>query len=389
MIFDPQYKLTEDPDFQNADHQLRQQKQIRYHLLLGKEKYLQSMKIKALGPDKIRDYLKEKYQVDLSRATVESLYNPKSNRSSIDISAVVALCDWWQLDITRVLAPPEQLTTASGNNYQDFGHNKKLFFDKNYAGTFYCYFFRLSGTDTSFTNPYPNSLPKKEDLMEGTITFDIDEETGSKASFEYIQAVHQFNAPDVNKKKRSTCFPVVSEPHKNVYLDFIDNDGRLYYIFFDHQEFKSGPLYFRIGGMVTEASEIGNLPIFQKIVLFHEKPEEKYYDYIRGFLNFNPHNLIISPKELEELAKKDEELDLFFRYYRSKLEPHRKEVYCFNESIITKEPAELSEYQAKKALIKLRHYTFSQNQMTIGNDVDAHRIARKLQLQNEEVEVGY
>ena len=46
---------------------------------------------------------------------------------------------------------------------------------------------------------------------------------------------------------------------------------------------------------------------------------------------------------------------------------------------ITKEPSGLSEYEAKKALLKLRHYTYSQNQMYIGLDPAAHRIAKKMQ----------
>ena len=60
----------------------------------------------------------------------------------------------------------------------------------------------------------------------------------------------------------------------NIYLDFVDQDGRFYYIFFNHQVFRNGPLYFRIGGMITESSEHDNGPFFQKIVLFHERPDD-------------------------------------------------------------------------------------------------------------------
>ena len=65
--------------------------------------------------------------------------------------------------------------------------------------------------------------------------------------------------------------------------------------------------------------------------------------------------------------------------YKELLAPRKREIYFFNETLITKESGPLSEYTAKKILIKLRHYCYSQNQIIIGRDTDAHRIARRMQ----------
>ena len=191
--------------------------------------------------------------------------------------------------------------------------------------------------------------------------------------------------------KTATCTPYESTVNHNVFLEFVDGDGRWYIIVFDHQQFLNRNCYFRIAGMITEAAEKDNLPIFQKMVFFRKKPDKSFEPYIRGFLNNNPNNLIISRAELEALSgtgkdmagngndRIDEDIKAFYQCYQKTLEPHLREIYIFNEAIITKEPSGISEFEAKKALVKLRHYTYSQNQMYIGLDADAHRIARYLQ----------
>ena len=106
--------------------------------------------------------------------------------------------------------------------------------------------------------------------------------------------------------------------------------------------------------MVTEASENDNGPIFQKIVLFHEKLDSSQYPLIRGLLNTNTHNILLDEKELEFLATQDEEIKEFMDGYKELLAPRKREIYFFNETLITKESGPLSEYTAKKILIKLR-----------------------------------
>ncbi len=397
MKYNENFDLYKEPSYNQADFSLKHLMKIRYELWLGKEQFMRKTGRNVLGPERIKKYLEEK-GIDISKATAESLYDPCSARSSIDITSVLLLCEWWQLDPAHVLAFPGQESIPSPAELKGIDKNRRILSDKNYHGTFYCYFFRISGTDSSFTNAYPNSLPKREDLMEGTLTFDISDEMGTTATFTYTQRVRDFNRPPRLVKKSATCVPYESAVNHNVFLEFVDNDGRWYEIIFDHQQFTNSPCYFRIAGMITEASEKDHLPVFQKMVFFREKPDDSFKPYIRGFLNHNPNNILIGKAELEALSginadgsetegkpSEDEELRDFYRYYRKILEPHLREIYVFNESIITKEPSGMSEFEAKKALLKLRHKTFSQNQLYIGMDADAHRIAKYLQNQGEEM----
>lgn len=364
-------------DLENHDIRVAHITAIRERLKTQKKEYCKKTNRAALGPDAIHEYL-SKRGVPTSKTTIQNLFSSKSNIQKIDISTVLLLCEWWGCDAREILAFPDEIAISTNNSFKDDPH-QRLLTDSAYQGKFYCYFFRFSGTDSSFHNAYPYSLTKKEDLMEGTITFEINSETGSKAIFEYKQLVNQFNKPSEVKHKHCTCFPMESVKNNNIYLDFVDQDGRFYYIFFDHQVFINGPLYFRIGGMVTEASEHDNGPLFQKIVLFHEKVDDSKKALIRGLLNVNPHNLLLDKNELESLSREDEEVKKFLDGYKELLAPRKREVYFFNESLITKEAGPLSEYEAKKTLIKLRHHSYSQNQIIVGRDPDAHRIARRMQ----------
>lgn len=351
---------------------------IRDRLKKARDQFCLNTNKKVLGPETIHKHLC-KEGVPVSKTTIQNLFSDSiQDIQKIDISLVLKLCEWWGCNASEILAFPDEASISSNNSFKETPH-KQLLTDISYNGTFYCYFFKISGTDSSFHKAYPYSLNKKEDLMEGTIEFDISPETGSKAIFEYIQCIHQFNKEDDFKVKKCTCFPMESTKNKNIYLDFVDQDGRFYYIFFDHQIFINGPLYFRIGGMVTETSENSNGPLFQKIVLFHEQPNDSQKPLIRGLLNTNPYNLLLDEKELEYLSTQDPEIKEFMDGYKEQLTSRKREIYFFNETLITKESGPLSEYQAKKTLIKLRHYSYSQNQIIIGRDSDAHRIARRMQ----------
>jgi uncharacterized protein YodC (DUF2158 family) len=370
---------NEDTAQQKEDKRVAHNNIIRERLMEEKEKFIKQNQIKALGPDTICKYLWEKYQIAPSRTYIQNMFTEKEKCPKIDISTVLALCDWWELDPQKILAFPGHDTILPNKSIKDVSPQTVLT-DQTYNGTYHCYFFKIYGTDSSFKKAYPTSLPKKEDLIHGIMKFDINSETGSKATFEYNQLVRKFGEPDEQRPKFCTCTPMVSTKYNNIFMNFYDQDGRFYYMFFDHQIFVSGSLYFRIGGMVTEASQGDNCPMFQKFVLFQLDPDESQHDLIRGLLNINPNNLLISPEQLTSLSEQDPEIKRFYESYKQILEPHKREIYCFNENIITKEPGEMSEYDAKRTLIKLRHFTFSQNQFFIGRDPDAHRVARRMQM---------
>lgn len=397
MKYNDNYNLYEDPSYLKADYALKHIKKIRYELWLGKEQFMRENEMHVLGPEKVKSYLATR-QIHVSKATAASLYDPCSDRTSIDITSVIVLCEWWHLDVTKVLALPDQESTPAASGFKPLGENRRILSAPQYHGTFYCYFFRISGTDSSFTSAYPYSLPKREDLIEGTLTFNINEKSGTSATFQYTQQVQDFNRPTRTVTKSATCIPYESTVNHNVFLEFVDGEGRWYEIVFDHQQFSNASCYFRIAAMITEASGKDMLPLFQKMVLFREKPDDSYKPYIRGFLNNNPNNLVIAKAELEALSgmkadgsesentsRVDDDIRNFYRCYKKTLEPHLREIYVFNESIITKEPSGISEFEAKKALLKLRHKTYSQNQIYIGMDADAHRIARYIQKPDDEI----
>ena len=155
---------------------------IRNRLKKKKDEFCQNTNKKALGPDAIHNYL-QNAGIPVSRTTIQNFFSDKDDIKKLDISMVLKLCEWWGCNASEILAFPDEVSTASNNAFKENPH-QKLFTDSSYNGTFYCYFFKISGTDSSFHNSYPYSLNKKDDLMEGTITFEIDSDSGSKAIFE-------------------------------------------------------------------------------------------------------------------------------------------------------------------------------------------------------------
>ena len=397
------YYLYDDPRYIEAPPHLKHIKHIRYMLWRGRNEYIKATKSKGeYSSGNLIKKLKES-DIHLSRSTVESLYDPTSSRDSIDITAVLYLCEWWGLNTNAVLALPAQDTISTDVSLKPTNADRKVFQDSNYDYTYYCYFFKISGTDSSYDTSYPDMLPKREDLIKGKLIFKPDGPGTPRAYFEYTQRVISMDKEPSDVTKYATCIPFESVKGHNVFLEFIDNNGRWFDIILDHQAFSNSPCYFRIAAMITEASEKEKLPVFQKMVMFLKEPDESYMPFIRGFLNYNPNNLIISKEALERLSgisadtsdegPKNEELTeieirkrgidpeirKFYRCYQKILENHLRELYVINENVITKEPSQISEFEAKKALIKLRHYTYSQNQMYVGLDPDAHRIARHIQ----------
>lgn len=397
------YYLYNDPLYQNASTHLKHLKHIRYMLFRGRNEFIKKTRPKKgfSAADLIEKLAK--HDIHMSRSTVESLYDPQSEREKIDITAVLYLCEWWGLDVNTVLALPDQGTSESGLNIKPTDPNRKVFHDIDYDYTYYCYFFKISGTDSSYGTSYPDTLPKREDVLKGKLIFTLENSGTPRAYFEYTQKVVSMDKKPEFVSKYASCIPYESVRSHNVFLEFIDNSGRWFEIIFDHQSFSNSPCYFRVAAMITEASQKEKLPVFQKMVMFLKEPDESYMPFIRGFLNNNPNNLIISKEALERLsgisadssdidpendvlteedmAEKgiDPEIRKFYRCYRKILGNHMKQLYVINENVVTKEPSQISEFEAKKALIKLRHYTYSQNQMYVGLDPDAHRIARHIQ----------
>ena len=370
------YEILND---ENYSFQLKHLKMIRYRLMEGR-KYYNEINHTKLSRKKTIQKLKD-MGISISEQTFDSLFDPQSDRSSIDISTVVAICKELDLNISQVLAYPEEtiLDNKNERQFNKFEDYFKVLNDKNYNGTFYLYFFRTSGTDTSFSQEYPNTLLKTEDLMEGTLSFDIQENGGSIAKLDYIQWISRFDNTTEPKKKNATCIPMLSTENNNVYLRFVDNDGRVYQIVFDKQSFYSGECYFRIAGMFIESADHGHFPIFQKMLLLRKQLGSEHYDYIKGILNINSDTIIISNSILSDLAHNDPEIQKFIECYGEKIQSYEKPLLVFNENVILDNDSEMSKESKKSVLIKLRHHTFSQNQVYIGQDKYAHTIFKKIQ----------
>lgn len=377
------YNIFNDPDYHNASGKIKHLKMIRYRLMKGRENY-NKVNNKKLS----RKYTIEKLHnndIDISEQTYDSLFDPTSNRSSIDISAVIYVCQLLDLNVSQVLSFPKETlvdkeTEPTFNKFEDYF---KVLDDPNYNGTFHFYTLRYSGTDFSFYKEYPDTLCKTEDLIEGTLSFDIQRDSGSIATLDYIQLIPRFDNTTEAKRKNATCIPMLSTLNNNVYLRFVDNDGRTYQIVFDRQEFYSGECYFRIAGMFIESSDHEHFPIFQKMLLLRKELRPEYYDFIKGILNLNQDTIIISPDKLADLTKKDMEIQKFVNCYDEKLHSYKKELLVFNKDIILSDDSEMSTESKESTLLKLQHYTFSQNQVYISGDKHAHKIFKKLQQESD------
>ncbi|MDO5411471.1 MAG: hypothetical protein Q4F21_13685 [Lachnospiraceae bacterium] len=372
------YDIFHDPQYQQYSFQMKHQAIIRYRLMKGREQY-NKINGKRLGRKSTIEKL-QNLGIDISEQTFDSLFDPKCGRSHIDISAVAAICRILDLNISQILAfPDETITDAEEKEFNVYGNYWKTLDDPNYNGDFYCYFFRTAGTDTSFTQEYPNSLLKTEDLIEGQLVFDISKTHGSIAAFHFTHHMKSADDNPIDRFQTSTCIPMLSTISQNVYLRFTDNDGYVYHIVFDRQDFYSGKCYFRIAGLITESHDRGHLPIFQKMILLQNRIDKKNLNYIKGLLNFNSETIIISKDMLYSLAETDDEIRKFIDCYEKIYTSCEKQLLVFNENLIMTSDSGMSLESKKSALIKLRHHTFSQNQLYLGDDMHAHKIAKKLQ----------
>lgn len=102
---DKNYNILEDDNYTKADFQLQHLKRIRYRLMKGREMYNKNNK-KFSRKDILAKL--DNHDISISEQTFDSLFDPTSNRSSIDITAVVYLCQLLDLDIAQVLAFPEE-----------------------------------------------------------------------------------------------------------------------------------------------------------------------------------------------------------------------------------------------------------------------------------------
>ena len=382
---DKNYNILMDKDYIQADFHLKHLKRIRYRLMKGREAY--NTNNKKFSRKNALEKLRKNHSI--SDQTFDTLFDPTSNRSSIDITAVVYLCQLLDLDIAQVLAFPEEtaIDLEEPSKYNNFVNSHfKMLDDLSYDGTFYFYIFRYSGTDSSFRQEYPDSLCKAEDLIQGELVFDIKEDSGSTATLSYEQMVPQLDRSIIPIKKTATCIPMVSTLNDNVYLNFVDNDSKAYQIVFDKQKFYSGACYFRIAGMFIESSDSKHLPLFQKMLLVRTPLQPEQYSYIKGILNLNQETIIISPKKLLDLAKEDHEIEKFVECYGQKMDAYKKELLVFNKNMILSDDSEMSKESRTSVLLKIWHHTFSQNSLTIAGNDDDHKIFKKLQQNVEQVE---
>ena len=93
-----------DKDSIQADFHLKHLKRIRYRLMKGREAY--NANNKKFSRKNALEKLRKNHSI--SDQTFDTLFDPTSNRSSIDITAVVYLCQLLDLDIAQVLAFPEE-----------------------------------------------------------------------------------------------------------------------------------------------------------------------------------------------------------------------------------------------------------------------------------------
>ena len=127
---------------------------IRQRLKQKREEYCKTRSDKnILGPGAIHNYLKENYHVYTSQTTIQNFFSNSDGIQKIDISAVLAMCDWWGCDPGEILAFPDQSSFSTSNSYKQTPH-QQLLLDTSYNGKFHCYFFKISGTDSSFNTPY-------------------------------------------------------------------------------------------------------------------------------------------------------------------------------------------------------------------------------------------
>lgn len=312
---------------------------------------------------KLLEEIKDASGFSLNYDTFRKTLDP--NSTTLDIYSVIALCRYWNLDLSYILSSPDNTEIPMPSTENLVNSSKfSILNDPKYAGTYYGY---IHSAKKVFSHI---------DYFELTIS-------ESCGKFQADMVLHAFGTANEGRRtevqKHLTGVPI--HVHPNAIFIILTNDaGELFIIFFNYVPYRSNNLYFKLGFLMTCATEISRPVLMQKFALFSQPVPPAKMKYIPGFLLLNDHTFHIPASVVDQLKNTEPSVQKLFDDFGYLLEYSRKDVYCINESqFLNSYSSSLSSNDIHKALTILKSFASDANRIVITDSTALAEFSKLLQ----------
>ena len=348
---------------------------IKERLVAAKERYEKKYDRKPVTAYEINAKLNKKMEAQGKNCptipTIAKLLDAREITSSslIDITLVAELCKWFECSLSYVLALPEDESVDLQE--LDYGTSFSEFEDRGYFGTLHGYMLRRVLDSEKDVKRAKNDTVRKNDSLVHCI---IDLEKGE------MLLCHDPEKEDEKAPVRLSGKPIRSNETGTVWVDFVSEQGLFYHVMFKHRKFRGEPMFYREAVVLTTEAGKDQLPMVGKMVLFRNEVRPEQFEYVRGLLALDVENVILSKDQFDQLAREDEEIGRFQKEFADYLALYERPFYVFPEQIIDiNQRAQMSSYEMKRVILKLRNHSYSQAQILVGNDSKASTVAKEIQ----------
>lgn len=234
--------------------------------------------------------------------TYNTVYNTlKLDNNTLNTVVVIALCNYWNLDLNYILADPDEDCT----NKQNYTLQKKndkfvVLNDKKYEGKYHCY----------FLNHFLDDSPTLYDLHKATLEIFIDE-NNSKSVFKVLTNKKTYNNDSIKVEKVFYGTPYLATFSNNIVMLLTNTLGDFYFLTMDYKHYDKSVMYFRIGNLQSSTSRDDRAPIMEKIAIFRKEIKEENEKYVLGLLSLDSSKISIRKKDLDLLRKDHDIIDKF------------------------------------------------------------------------------
>ena len=302
--------------------------------------------------------------------TYNTVYNTlKLDNNTLNTVVVIALCNYWNLDLNYILADPDDIYTNKENVISHTQNDKfQILNDKKYEGKYYCY----------FLSHFIDDSPTLYDLNKATLEIFIDE-NNSKAIFKVFANKRTYGDDFIKIEKIFYGTPYLVTFSNNIII-FLTNDlGDFYFLAIDYKKYDKSNMYFRIGNLQSSTAKDDRPPIMQQIAIFRKEVKEENEKYVLGFLSLNSSKISIRKKDLDALKENDDIVDKFVQEFNDFLQIHTYPTYIFNEQQILHEfDIDMEKDDILKALFLIKNASLSPKFVLAKEDNNIPRFSKKL-----------
>ena len=239
------------------------------------------------------------------------------NSTTLDIYSVLALCRYWNLDVSYILSSPDTKETPMPDVEKMVNTSKfRILDDEKYTGTFHGYMYSHKEM-FSHMKHFELTIHKSAEHFKANLTLH---------AISKPDGIHETKFP-----KHLTGTPILV--NSNVIFIILTNSlGEFFILSFNYTPYRRGTLYFKQGFILSCATEVSHPVLMQRFVLFSKPISPEHMKDLPSFLLLNNRIFHVPADAMEELAQANPNVQKIFDHFGYLLEHSRKEMYCINEA---------------------------------------------------------